>query len=71
MSEHHENDAPSVRICARCGHDEDPHRFCGYGEPPVEGWIECPVEGCDCSGTWSFAPDLAEQIRAMNEKKVN
>jgi hypothetical protein len=42
-------------MCPACGHPENPHRLCGYGEPPTEGWMECPVEGCACSRTWSFA----------------
>ncbi len=26
------------------------------------GWIECPVEGCKCHGTWSLEEDVAAQI---------
>jgi hypothetical protein len=43
-------------MCAQCGHPFNPHRLLGYGDPPTEGWMECPVEGCACRMTWSMAP---------------
>lgn len=43
-------------MCAQCGHPFNPHVVMGYGDPPTEGWIECPVEGCTCRMTWSMAP---------------
>jgi len=43
-------------FCKQCGHPFAPHRVLGYGQPPTEGWMECPVEGCDCHMTWSMAP---------------
>lgn len=52
-------------LCKQCGHPWDPHRLCGYGLPPTEGWIECPVEGCKCHGTWSLPEDVAAQIKAQ------
>jgi hypothetical protein len=39
--------------CRQCGHEFNHHQLKGYGEPPVEGWIECPIEGCRCHMTWA------------------
>lgn len=61
--------ARSKELCRQCGHLFDPHRLCGYGDPPTEGWIECQVEGCDCRQTWSLEPGVAEQIRAINDER--
>jgi hypothetical protein len=55
----------SDQVCDQCGHLYNPHRFCGYGEPPTEGWVECPVVGCECRGTWSVDPEASEKIRAL------
>jgi len=47
----------SPKTCSLCGHDFDAHQFLGQikeGETvPYEGWIICPVEGCNCFMTWS------------------
>jgi ribosomal protein L32 len=53
--------------CEQCGHDWNAHRLCGYGDPPTEGWIECPVEGCACKSSWSLPPEVAEQVEAQGE----
>ncbi len=58
----------SKGLCTQCGHPWDPHRFCGYGSPPTEGWIECPVEGCKCHGTWSLEEEGAAQIKAQGQR---
>jgi len=58
-------------LCMQCGHPWNPHRFCGYGSPPTEGWIECPVEGCKCHGTWSLSEDVAAEIRAKSNEPGN
>lgn len=58
-------------LCNHCGHLFNPHRLCGYGDPPTEGWMECPVESCDCRMTWSMAPEVAEQVRANSRLKSN
>jgi hypothetical protein len=57
-------DLPTAKaeICDQCGHDWNAHRVCGYGSPPTEGWIECPVEGCACHKTWSLPPEVAMQV---------
>ena len=47
-------------MCAHCGHPWNPHQVFGYGDPPTEGWIECPVEGCTCRMTWSEDPHPAD-----------
>ena len=52
-------------LCAQCGHPFNPHRLLGYGSPPTEGWMECPVEGCTCHMTWSLQPEAAAQIKAQ------
>jgi hypothetical protein len=54
-----------TQLCDQCDHDWAAHRLCGYGSPPTEGWIECPVEGCTCKGTWSLPPDVADQVKAL------
>ena len=61
--------------CTRCGHPFDPHVMksaClaslapGDPEVPVAGWMECPVEGCDCWSTWAIAhEDLPPGITAI------
>jgi hypothetical protein len=51
-------------LCTQCGHDMSAHRLCGYGSPPSEGWMECPVEGCACKNTWSLSPEVAAQVKA-------
>jgi len=48
-------------LCDLCGHLLDAHRVCGYGNPPTEGWIECPVPGCACRKTWTFSPRAEDQ----------
>jgi hypothetical protein len=55
-------------LCRTCGHPNGDHRLCGYGAPPTEGWIECPVEGCACPATWSLEPEVAAQIRALQKE---
>jgi len=58
-------------LCKQCGHPWDAHRLCGHGSPPTEGWIECPVEGCTCHGTWSFEAEVAAQIKARANETGN
>ena len=43
-------------LCQQCGHSWNDHRLYGYGAPPTEGWMDCPVDGCQCSMTWSMGP---------------
>lgn len=56
-------------MCTQCGHPWNPHLVMGYGDPPTEGWIECPVEGCTCTMTWSVppVPDAGEAEPAAGE----
>ena len=58
-----EPDGPR-ELCTQCGHNMSAHRLCGYGSPPTEGWMECPVEGCRCKNTWSLSPEIAAQVKA-------
>jgi hypothetical protein len=51
------------KLCKQCGHLINPHRLLGYGNPPTQGWTECPVEGCGCKMTWSADPEAAEHIK--------
>lgn len=46
-------------LCRKCGHPFNPHLVLGYGSPPTEGWMKCPVEGCNCWMTWSMGPSDA------------
>jgi len=50
-------------ICSQCGHLFNPHRLLGYGDPPTEGWMECPVPGCTCRMTWSMAPSAPSESK--------
>lgn len=43
--------------CPKCGHSWNSHLVCTAVQPPTHGWMECPVEGCDCYHTWSLAGD--------------
>ena len=52
------------QLCEQCGHLFNPHRLLGYGDPPTEGWMECPVEGCKCRMTWSMDPNVSDKIKA-------
>ena len=53
------------QICEQCGHLFNPHRLLGYGDPPTEGWMECPVEGCECRMTWSMDPSTPDNIKHL------
>lgn len=57
MSGAEDGEPGADETCKQCGHPFSPHRVLGYGQPPVEGWMECPVEGCTCNITWSMAPE--------------
>jgi len=59
---------PAHESCGQCGHNWNAHRLCGYGDPPTEGWMECPVEGCECRKTWGLSPEVAARVkeRALN-----
>lgn len=50
-------------LCVQCGHPWIPHQVFGAGDPPREGWIECPVQGCTCRMTWSVdaSPDGSDE----------
>jgi len=50
-------------ICEQCGHLFNPHRLLGYGDPPTEGWMECPVPGCTCKMTWSFTAKATDETK--------
>jgi hypothetical protein len=43
--------------CERCGHPSGKHVFHAEMPYPSEGWVTCPVPGCDCYGTWSLDPE--------------
>jgi hypothetical protein len=66
--EHPKPEAPgATELCVQCGHFWNPHRLLGYGNPPTEGWMECPVEGCTCRMTWSAEPKLAAGVKEIQE----
>src|SRR5262245_25730164 len=54
--------SPNVELCQQCGHPWDDHLLKGYGDPPTDGWMECPVEGCQCRMTWSVDDQLRQEI---------
>jgi hypothetical protein len=55
---------PKDKLCEQCGHNWDAHLLHGYGSPPTEGWMECPVEGCECKRTWGVSAEMKAQIEA-------
>jgi hypothetical protein len=54
---------PRDHACEQCGHPWQEHVLCAASRPPTEGWIECPVEGCECHQTWSVPADTAAELR--------
>ena len=54
---------PADQLCEQCGHNWDAHLLYGYGSPPTEGWMECPVEGCGCKKTWGLSPEMTAQMK--------
>jgi hypothetical protein len=53
-------------VCEWCQHPADDHRLMMVEDdegPTYAGWMECPVEGCDCWSTWAAAhPDLPHPL---------
>jgi len=43
--------------CDVCPHPKDDHILLGIRNPPQKGIMFCPVEGCECSSTWSIAEE--------------
>ena len=43
--------------CPQCQHPFDPHILVAMGAPQDGGFILCPVEGCNCIGTWDVKGD--------------
>jgi hypothetical protein len=63
---------PKHKLCEQCGHNWDAHLLHGYGSPPTEGWMECPVEGCECKNTWGVSAEMKEymafEAKALSSK---
>ena len=59
----------NVADCDLCGHNFDDHLVKGYGELPLEGWMECPVSGCNCSMTWSVCKTKREEFEKYKDDK--
>jgi hypothetical protein len=55
--------------CESCGHSWGDHLLCATSRPPTAGWIECPVEGCQCHSTWRVPADTAEQLRQHHKNR--
>lgn len=51
-----------VEMCGQCQHPFDDHVLKGPGDPPMWGWMTCPVEGCLCWMTWSLTGIQSEQV---------
>ncbi len=56
--------------CRQCGHDFNAHQLKGFGEPPVEGWMECPLNDCSCHQTWASAGGSAEGGEAAYQRHL-
>lgn len=48
-------------LCTRCEHPEGPHKMVAPGDPLQGGVMLCPVEGCECFGTWGVPQGEPEQ----------
>lgn len=59
---------PASEPCVKCGHDFGKHQLRGYGQPPIEGWMVCPAEGCACYRTWSGPGGSAEGGEAAYQR---
>ncbi len=64
-----ENSPETEDLCKLCGHSFDNHLLIGHGEIPLEGWMECPVENCDCYRTWSMDENIRLQIEEYKREK--
>jgi hypothetical protein len=51
------------RTCEQCGHPWEEHLMCSQAQPPTEGWIECPEEGCSCRSSWKLTVGDAAEMR--------
>jgi len=60
-----------VELCSQCGHNFNAHLLKGYGEPPTEGWMECPVDGCSCEMTWSAGNKLKAEVENLKQSNTN
>jgi hypothetical protein len=52
--------------CVQCGHSWNDHKLLTDKDPPLEGWMECPMEGCTCKFTWN----LGSGDTAVNANKA-
>jgi hypothetical protein len=60
-------------VCTQCGHPEDDHQMHGELPYPTDGWVTCPVAGCQCYGTWRLdetSRSAMEQARADHFRRV-
>jgi hypothetical protein len=55
------------KLCVHCGHPEYDHLMHAELPYPTDGWITCPVAGCECYGTWS----IDDESRAAMEQHRN
>ena len=50
--------------CLSCGHPAGAHQLQSHESPPTEGWMRCPVEGCECRTPWRLMPEAAAAVKA-------
>jgi hypothetical protein len=65
MAETINNSSNADDLCPECGHLFGRYRLLGYGVPPTEGWMECPIEGCTCKMTWNMNADDAPKLKTV------
>lgn len=59
------------KLCARCPHPFNDHELRSAMDPPIAGWMVCPVEGCDCWSTWSAShPDMPAAMQAQIDQEL-
>ena len=65
------NENGKQKTCTQCGHDWNKHKLMGYGEPPREGWMICPVKGCFCFNTWDLDKRVSSEDFVKEEWTKN
>lgn len=61
------------RMCAQCGHPSGPHLLHAELPYPTDGWMTCPVPGCECYSTWSVdeaSRPALERYRAEHFRRL-
>ena len=62
-------DTESSKLCDQCNHLAGKHLMHANVMPyPTDGWITCPVAGCECYATWSVDEASREPLERFREE---